>query len=492
MKLNIILIALFVFSFSGCSLDEEAFSSYAPVSFYTSEKNIEAGVIASYHALNRIYNVYDYAMPRMTFLTAPHATTRIVAYLPFSNFTFTSADLQIRNMWRNVYQSINQASYMISLAPQIEMSDAKRDALVAEAKFIRTYNYFNLVRFFGDIPFSLDATTTDANALKEFKTVSEIYEALVSDFNDEVMAALPKVREGTEKGRATQAAAKVLAAKMYLTMAGHPLRNASYLEKAEKLLEDVCDGRAAYGLDLVANYVDIFGVENELNNEVIFALQSNSSIESSGTSISFTNAPLYSLTGGGGQGIWVVREEFYDSFKSDDARKDIFVTSYVDARNGNVITWGKAPYTPAGIKGLIPYKYQDPSATNAVADGSADYIIFRLADAIMMLAEVRNELHGPTEGVGPLNEVLDRAGVPIDPDADENGVPWTKESLREFIFQERFKELCFEFHEFFDIQRFGKMEWAITTSPDCIAKGTTYKPSLEYFPIPETELTARY
>ena len=115
-----------------------------------------------------------------------------------------------------------------------------------------------------------------------------------------------------------------------------------------------------------------------------------------------------------------------------------------------------------------------------------------LLPVYIMLAEIENEINGPnSECIGYLNEVLNRANIAtLNVNTDSNGNAWTKESLREFIFQERFKELCLEFHEVFDIRRFGRTQWAVENSIDAQNQGVTYEPSMDLYPIPYNETAA--
>ena len=491
-KYKIIIIIFLMLGCAACDLMETNYSNLTADAFFNKEKNAEMGVIAIYQNLNRIYRIFDFGMPRLAFLPSPYATTRNTGFLNYSQFTVNSGDAQLRNLWQDFYQSINRANQVIEIIPGIEMPEDKKASLLAEAKFLRALDYFYLVRFFGAIPFSTEPTTSDKNAFKEFATIEQVYAGIMDDLKPAVIDALPKVREGNEKGRVSQAAAKMLAAKVYLTMAGNPLKDASHLQEARDLLKDLLENRVDYNTGLLPKYKDVFDANNELNEEIIFAIQCDAKVEGNATSLCFTNAPLQGMSSGNGQAMWVVTEKWYNQFEPQDKRRDIIVNSYHNGKTGAIINWGSPVYNKNNVKGLVPWKYHDPAATIS-NDGSSDYIILRFGDAILMLGEVENELNGPTaQAIELINEVLERANTTLlNNNSDPDGNAWTKESLREFIFQERFRELCFEFQEIFDIRRFGKTQWAVENSPDCQAKGITYDPSMELYPIPITEMNAR-
>jgi hypothetical protein len=381
---------------------------------------------------------------------------------------------------------------MIDVIPGVAIEQEKKSALLAEAKVLRAYNYFHLVRLFGSIPLSLKSTTSDVDAVKPFASISEVYDAIMDDLTSETIQALPSERGELEKGRITKAAAMMLKGKVLLTMAGLPLDDDSRLGEAKDIMEELVDSSVQWGIGLVSDYASIFSLDNELNKEVIFAIQTNSAIDGNGTSLPYTSAPPRTLPNNKGQYLYVVTEDFYNSFDPSDSRLDVFARSYT-MYNGTPVTYGIGNlYKFSTSRGIVVWKY--PDTHSAVPDqGAHDYIIYRYADALLMLAEIENEINGPTsDAIDYLNEVRGRANINlVDTNNDPDGMAWTKESLRETIFQERLKELTFEFHEIYDIRRLGKTQWAVETSFDCIEMGIAYDPSMDLFPIPYSETAAR-
>ncbi len=135
--------------------------------------------------------------------------------------------------------------------------------------------------------------------------------------------------------------------------------------------------------------------------------------------------------------------------------------------------------------GIASGKYQTPGLAQAVI-GPHDVILLRYADVLLMYAEAENALNGPTaEALKYLNMVRQRAGASLYPASG-----WTKASLQEAIYWERYMELTYEFHELFDIRRLGKTQEVVQQSVQAQAAGTTYDPKLEIYPIPQRELDA--
>ena len=136
----------------------------------------------------------------------------------FDNFTHTSTEGQINDFWLGQYRSINLANQILANVPDIEMDASLKARYLAEAKFIRAYNYFRLVRAFGDVPLrlSLPADASEYNLPRTPK--AEVYAAIENDLS-EAAAVLPQSYGPTDIGRATKGAALSLHAKVAMYQA---------------------------------------------------------------------------------------------------------------------------------------------------------------------------------------------------------------------------------------------------------------------------------
>jgi hypothetical protein len=132
---------------------------------------------------------------------------------------------------------------------------------------------------------------------------------------------------------------------------------------------------------------------------------------------------------------------------------------------------------------MAQHKYIDPTAN--LVNGECDIIVYRLADAYLMLAEVENEINGPSATAYDLIDVIRaRANAPL----IDRGAGWTKETLRDEIWMERIKELNFEFHDLYDIRRLGKLEYYFSFNYWAKTEGVTYSQHYELYPIPIDEM----
>ncbi|WP_168196313.1 RagB/SusD family nutrient uptake outer membrane protein [Echinicola soli] len=475
---------------AGCTtLEEDVFSELSPTNFYTSAADADAAVIAIYNGLNR-RPFHDTYFTSLTFMQAPHSATRAAFRRMYANYSFDASENRILgSYWAAAYDIINRANAAIDRIPSIEMDENEKASLVAEAKWLRAYNYFNLVRFFGDVPLLLKESTSLEDANPSRAPMDEVYAAIVADLKEGLDNLPPSRGNGEKMGRVAAGTAKFLLAKVYLTMAGEPLNDASHLQEAHTLLSDLYANRGEYGFGLLENYADIFDLENELNAEIVFAVQ-QSRIEGQGTAMAHMWGPLRSPFGGTGQYHGGCTQEFYESYDDTDERRDVTWLERYQLRGANqVVVFGErlpngalGPYGETR-NGMSPAKYQDPE--QECCDGETDIIIYRFSDVMLMLAEIENELNGPgAAALGYLNEVRERANATVyDPQAATS-----QEEFRELIYKERFWEFSFEFHEIFDIRRMGKVQEAIETGFETQLFGTVYDPRYELYPIPLTEI----
>jgi hypothetical protein len=264
----------------------------------------------------------------------------------------------------------------------------------------------------------------------------------------------------SEYGRATKGAALGFLTKFYL--------NTKQWQKCADAAQKVMD-LTVY--DLYPEYVDMFKVENELNQEYIFV------------------SPCVNIAGQGNQWMAVSFPATYPrlnnqaSFASNYKLYDAFVNSFAatDKRKGCILTSYK---TAAGVTVQLlgkndsrSFKYfPDPNSLNA--DAGNDIPELRYADILLSRSEALNELTGPNqESITLINRVRSRANVSL-----YSVGSFTKESFRDAILNERLWEFFTEGLRRQDLIRHGKF---ITNA---VARGKSAKNTQVLFPIPQTEI----
>jgi len=481
-------IILFAGLFACSNLEEEVFSEIAPSNFYQNADQANAAVVSIYNTYSRAVGLFDFGLASMVVMPSPYMQARVPWRRNWGNYTVAASDpISIPRTWNSLYQGIFRANVVIAELETRDFGDEleneTRDFLIGEAKFLRAWSYFNLVRLFGDVPMPLLPATSVDQAILGRTSSTNIYEQIIIDLQDAESNLPADKRTGIDLGRPFSTTATFLLAKVYLTMAGLPLQDASKMALAQSKLQEVINLEgSSQGYSLLDSYEDAIRIEN--NDERIFAIQQTQAVEDQGTAFSHVWGGRFRFNGTG-QFHGGYSQTFYDAFESFDLRRDVTMAySYPDARNGNMLTFGTAPYNARF--GIAQNKYVDFDQT--AVDGDPDMILFRYSDALLMAAEIENDINGPTPTAYMyLNRVRARA------EASDAPSGMTQDEFIDYIYEERFKELSFEFHEVFDMRRLGKVEEALARHPENITyapTNTAYQSHFELWPIPLAEINA--
>lgn len=442
---RILLIPVFLLTLSifhvGCEdiLVEEPQSFLTPGTFPANEKDAVAATNAAYSRLYRSIISFYYAFTPSDVAFQGRHNERPVSY--FTNLTPLNGDAVV--MWRRNYEGITRANTVIELVPNVDMDPGLREQLIAEAKFLRAFYYFELVRVYGGVPI-ITNVLSGPNELEGVtrNSVEEVYALIERDLT-EAIAILPNSHPGDELGRATKWASMTMLAKVHMTQ--------QEFAPANDLLDQIINS-GEFGL--AADYESLFGEPSEhqlfpdkdgnLVNENIFDIQwrqdeRNDFIQSW---VGSRDVEVGGVTAiGGGWENMLPTQDFLNMFEEGDARLPI---SYVTEIDGNVL---ESPRTPGA--GPITGKYLNPNGVPPRGNnGGQNTYLFRYADVLLLRAEAENELNGPANALPFINQVRERAQLPPLEGLDQ-------ESLRQAIRKERATELSFEGHRKYDLLRWG-------------------------------------
>jgi len=92
--------------------------------------------------------------------------------------------------WEGLYQMITRANLVLAKVPDIAMDETQKTQILAEAKFLRALNYFNLVRMFGNVPLKTTETVGLDSLLIAQATPAAVYAQIEKDLK-EAIAVLP-------------------------------------------------------------------------------------------------------------------------------------------------------------------------------------------------------------------------------------------------------------------------------------------------------------
>lgn len=366
----------------------------------------------------------------------------------------------LANFWQYRYKGIHYCNTVLEYVPKVtSISEDKKNRMIAEAKFIRGYQYFELVRNFGGVPLVLTmATPEDAKSIRR-ATLQESYAQIEKDFLESI-DALPTrsetVKNG-ELGRATKGAAMAMLAKTYL-----------YQEKyteAETYLDKVI-GSGEYALE--KDFSKVWDMHNNNGIEGVFEIQTSGDItynvgerisvvagsrDDSGWSWGGPSSDLENAYIAEGDDIRL----FYTILKHGatavphETDMEQFEYKEKNADGEEVTVKGKYPVLPSKHKsGRVNAKLYIAQADRIEGNYDAahielNYRLLRYADVLLMAAEVKNQLGKDGDAQTYLNAVRSRVNL--------SDVTATGTALRDAIRKERRLELAWEGNRLYDIRR---------------------------------------
>ena len=439
-KIKLYAVAVAVLSGSGCAsfLEETPTDRLVVDNFYSSRKDAEAAVSAAYQQLGSLYNRLMYNLAELPTdvmkngLGMPNTYLQDLEYLRFN-----ASNTFIADMWSNSYAGIMKANAAINNIPKIAMDAALQERLIAEAKFLRALYYFNLVRFFGDVPV-VTKLESISDATGPRIPTAQVYEQIIGDLSDaESVLPLRSEYAATDEGRATKGAAKILLGKVYVTMGD--------FSAAKNKLAEVVENEAAYGYGLHADYGANWKPETEAGVEAVFYVEFKKPPLPSNGEMGMAG-PKYSVPGGsigvsGSNEADIPTQELWDAFDPNDSRRSVNLRKKFTNMESNTEVESSIP--------LFGKYWIDGIAAANQCD--VNMHILRYADALLLYAEALNEDSEPDKAHAALNRVRERAFG----DASGSFGGLAKEELRAKILDERRLEFPIEGHRWFDLVRTG-------------------------------------
>jgi len=374
-------------------------------------------------------------------------------------------------------------------------STTLQSRLDAEARFLRAFFYFDLVKYFGKVPI-IDHTViaSEANTIAR-SSVTDVYKLIISDLQTAI-ANLPASYTGVDVGRATKYAAEGLLAQVYMTRSGPtygvegPGLGLSEWSLALPLLQDIISS----GLFVFnPSFANIFSYTNQnpsVNKEAVFDV-----MYLAGASTS-TSSSLYGATfcwnlcpniyfksindtkSNGSLEVIPVSNDLLSKYATNDVRKAFSIHT--------------APYNNSGSTETRPFfqKYLDFTKIPASSrfDWGINFIAIRYTDILLLKAEcILNGAAGSqaTEVDAVVNQVRTRAGI--------GAVPLVGVTLAQ-LYDERRREFANEGNRWFDLQRSGNL---LTIMNSWIAVDDAIRKQMNpvvagyiVYPVPQSQLDA--
>ncbi|MBK8512023.1 MAG: RagB/SusD family nutrient uptake outer membrane protein [Saprospiraceae bacterium] len=509
-KLKASFLACLMVTFFSCSKDilKETVVSAIGNDYINTAKGFEDAVRAAYSSLRYFYGTQQ-GLTMTEYGTDIYATGADGGY---KGFHFYDAQLQptvdyIINVWDELYRGINTCNAIIERAPEVTgLSDAVKKLRVAEAKFLRAHYYYILHEQYGGVELRLSETLAPTKATSRASD-ADIYAAIIKDCN-EAIADLENKAHSADYGRATKASAETLLAKVYLAKAYGPAKAADDFQKAA----DLCSGIISkYGFKLLDDFAKVFDENNQVNSEIVFAVQyttdqlanttNNTGAANGGNNLHLFFGMQYDVQPG------MQRDVFYGRpFKrlrptsyclntvfadrvNDSRYNKTFRTVWLsnlpgsnlnasfdnskaklNFKSGDTTIWIPGYEMSKEERATKPYQVLVPSAYSEAlfptlqkffdtkrADkteerGTRDFFVWRLADVYLMYSEALLKVNKIKEATDAINAVRVRAANPGKADA----MKITEAQMTfDFLVEERARELAGEQMRWLDLKRWG-------------------------------------
>lgn len=549
---KILLISLSALVLISCTEDfitKEPLAMITNVTFYDNPQNCELAVNAIYDPLGwqNMYQVAAFAYGDVASDDTEKGGGNSVADYPtdqadmnpIATHTATPLNTYLRDWWEYAYIGIARANEMIYRTGDLVTGEhaAHYRRMRGEARFLRAFYYFDLVRLFGPVPLvtqpisPLNAENignrADGDDAAGNKQVEAIYNFIISELNA-IQNDIPWVYNTENRGRVTAGAAKALLAKVYLFKADLLGEKDGEYKKAYDLAVEVINNGTH---ELEPMFHDLFdmALDNEYNKEVIFAIQFTSGTETlrgeeGNIRPVYTSPRIFvnpangqnAVRDGYGYGFNMPRQDLVDAFDPLDPRLDLIIAAgdslLCTAFSPTTIAWyaiGKVNWNTGfySLKGTVNYDVFAAFDSQVIGKNIP---VIRLGEVYLLAAEAAFKNNDPANALKYVNDIRERArnsaaasipnvrgafyknriaaglvGSPSQPP-----VALTAITLDDIKLERRL-ELFTEGHRFFDLVRWGDADAVLgAITQDVAGYPIQWSPAkLGRWPIPHTQIT---
>jgi hypothetical protein len=551
---KIVLYSFVAILLASCvDLEEEPIGKVAPEGYFKTEKDIEGFVLGMYATITASRS--PFAVFLMVDILSDDMDISQVNFRPYRFFlnqyefnpSNTIAGNSDGDYWVACYSAINCANIIIENAPlMISIPEEKRLAFEAEARYIRAFNYFHLVRVNGDVPYNARPMADPKEGkTKPRDSAEEIYRAIVEDLKFAIehlpdQAATMNSQGFSVRSRATRGAALGLLAKVHLTLTTYNKIYAdayeyrsintglidslatgfpSHWEAAAYYAKEVIQNKDAFGYELEPDFQNLFNGEKGDCKEFLFSVDFAGNVqgprvagqEYDGWHNNNNGGALWIPQETGGWGTAATTMDLFNLYHWGDYRRDVTfdITCYLydDAPHYNEMT-GKAEgtildsYHYTRIDAL-PNPYiakwcRYPGIVESWPDNtrnSMNYPQMRYAEVLLIAAEAQNQLGQTAEAIGYVNQLRARARQRSMNPGDDSSYPvdlsngLSQEEAAKAIWNEWRLELAFEWKRWFNLVRCDSLLPVISRHvPFVTGVPVNPQPYHILLPIPQIEM----
>ncbi|MEO1099916.1 MAG: RagB/SusD family nutrient uptake outer membrane protein, partial [Bacteroidota bacterium] len=449
---TLVIFSVIVISSCDDYLEPEPISFISQEFFFADDDDLDVGILNIYDGLqgDNDQQIVDFRSTQIEYMLTEMRSDNARArgggdatsdFQQFEVYEVNTNNIIVQNYYESMYNVIFRANLILDNLDAA--SEARRGEFEGEAKFVRAYVYFQLVRLFGPVPMPLKVISPDDDAAIAFTRVATdvVYAQIIED----LQVAVENLNNQF-KTRASKAAAQALLAKVYLTLAADG--QMALYEEARLLCDEIISSGE---YELMDDYGEIFTIEK--NDEIIFAIDYIENNELTSQNFSWETSDLgdrrLNYTTENIRSVWDSREETV---------RDVRLASIIDGQFMNT-------------------KYSTNNPTGPLQSGN-DWIVLRYADVLLMYVEAvlaGGSVTNNATAISYYDAVRSRAGFLLP------SLSITKAELLE----ERRMELSFENQRLFDLIRFNEAINVLSAHAD--ATGGQFQNTDLLLPIPQNE-----
>jgi len=495
-------LAIFTFIVGCADLDEEPIGTLTPVGFFNTLNDVYPMIDGTY-GLMASSNYYGSGLTTPLQLMSDMVDNGLEFsdYAEFSPFLVTPTNSFVRDIWATSYQIIATANTAIQGVGLLnDVDETERNVAEAEARFVRGFTYYHLIRLYGNIPYIESPDIVDPLSL-ELSSSEEVYVKIIEDltFAFENLEMDPR---GSVRSRPSKGTAASYLASVYMTL--------EEWQKSYDSAKWVIDNAGALNYALVDDFQDLFRESEQwASPENIFVIDfTGNQTGETPNPTTYENdskvGPFNGVEGGvspiRGWSMLVPHINVYNNWDSNDYRLKVSMADSLILNDGTDIV---RPFTDFVVP--RPHiakhnRFPGEGRTTAGWRADQDYVAFRYAEVLLIAAESANELGLTPEAIDYIDEIRGRArkagtidfyGSGYDSYAPssfpENVMSSTNQTdLRSVILEERRIELAFEFKRWYDIVR--KDLGSEVFGPTGLEPQANFNTNRYLLPIPQGEM----
>lgn len=431
--------------------------------YFNSKTDYENALIAAYDLLHSTFiNVLMGEIASDNTFAGGNGPNDVPGYQSVDDMIHTPVNAQIKQLWDWMFAGVQRANYILEFKDKTNFEG--KNQIIAQARFLRAYYHFELVKWFGGIPMKGDKRFApgDEKSIPR-SSVSEVYAAIEADL---IYASQNLSPAAAQKGRATSGAALALLGKAYLYQGKYPeaattletligTGNYRLVSTSDLTSQQIADGLTPFG--------SIFEDAGENGPESVFEIQytdveggNYGQLQYVEGNVAVGFAGPFGYEGpvfADGNNFNLPTPKIVNAFEPGDLRKDVTIldmATWIPANPGTSYT---KQHEDTGFfnRKYIPRKRRPEAGADVKLTSPNNYRAIRYADVLLMAAEANYKNGNENNAQKYLNLVRKRAFGD-----DNHDITATGTALYDFILTERRMELVGEGHRFFDLVRTGK------------------------------------